>query len=399
MKIWKWALFLAAAALLSGCDHFWDVPSGSGSGSGGGSGTASGLFYVLNQKTSQIAGFTFPANSTTATAVTNSPYSLATAASTMAVSPNGAFLYVATAAGIYVYSVNTSSGALTVLNSGNVISSDPASAMKVDSSGTWLVEGVSGLAQVNAIPLDPTTGVLSSGATEQSRLLPSGAAVQQIAVTPSSSTNSYVFVTMGTTGTAVIPFNASVASGSNPFGTVSTINPLHTQGGDIPVAVDENASRPMLYVGETVALSGSGNTGALRVFNIGANSTMTELTGSSYPYATGGTGPSAILSTASYVYVANRAVSGSNNGNITAFGITTTGTAVSLTAVSNGTISAGVSTNGLAEESSGTYVLAVNSSGSPDLNAFTITSTGALKSYATSATGNDPVQAVSIVAP
>ena len=73
MKLGKWArLFLAAAPLLSGCKGFWDVPSGSG-GSGGG-GTTSGVFYVLNQKTAQIAGYTIASGSTSLTAVPNSPY-------------------------------------------------------------------------------------------------------------------------------------------------------------------------------------------------------------------------------------------------------------------------------------------------------------------------------------
>jgi hypothetical protein len=133
------------------------------------------------------------------------------------------------------------------------------------------------------------------------------------------------------------------------------------------------------------------------MFTIGANATpLTEVTGS--PYSSGGIGPSAILPTTNYVYVANKAVSGSNNGNIKAFALTTTGTATSLTEVASGTITAGASTLGLAEENTGTYILAVNSSGSPDLNAFTIGTSGALTSYATASTGSDPVQAVAVAA-
>jgi len=170
--------------------------------------------------------------------------------------------------------------------------------------------------------------------------------------------------------------------------------PKNTTGGDTTVAVD--LSRPLLYVGETVALTGS-NPGGLRVFTIGANTTpLTEVTGS--PYASGGIGPSAILPTTNYVYVANKAVSGSNDGNITGFAITLTGTVYSLTSVSS--IAAGVSTVGLAEDNTGTYVLAVNSSGTPDLSAFTFdtTTAGKLDAYATAATGSDPVAALSIVA-
>ena len=389
MKIGKWArLSLAALPLLSGCKGFWDVPSGSG-GSGGG-GAASGVFYVLNQKTAELAGFTFAANATTLTAVSNSPYTLGAKPFAVAISPAGGFLYLSTPVGIYVYSV-ASTGALTILNGGQPISSDFAFTMQVDPSGSWLIEAVSGLPEVNAIPLDSTTGLLPTGASEQSVGLPSGAtAIQQLTITPSGSTNPYVFVAMGSTGIAAVPFTAT---NNNPFGAVTTIKPISTTGGDTTIAVD--VSRPLLYVGETVAVSGT-QPGGLRVFTIAANSKFTEISGS--PYATAGIGPSAILPTTNYVYVANKAVSGSTSGNITGFAITLTGTVYSLTTVS--TISAGVSTAGLAEDSTGTYLLAVNASGSPDLSAFTFdtTTAGKLDAYATASTGSDPVQAVAIAA-
>ncbi len=392
MKIKTWArLLLAVAPILSGCKGFWDVQSGSG---GGGNGSASGVFYVLNQKTAQIAGFSIAASSTSLTAISGSPYSLgAVVPFTMAISPNGGFLYVSSAAGIYVYSVDSSTGALTILSSGAVISSDPAFSMVVDPTGSWLLETVSGVNTVNAIPLDSTTGLVLTGASEQTVALPAGAtAVQQITTTRSGATNPYVFVAMGTTGTAVIPFNAS--SSGNPFGTVKYFAPKNNPAGDTAIAVD--LSRPLLYVGETNAVTGS-NPGGLRVFTIGTNATpLTEVTGS--PYNSGGIGPSAILPTTNYVYVANKSVSASNNGNITGFAITLTGTAYSLTSVSS--IATGVNTLGLAEDNTGTYVLAVNQSGTPDLSAFTFdtTTAGKLDAYATAATGSDPVQAVSIVA-
>jgi hypothetical protein len=226
--------------------------------------------------------------------------------------------------------------------------------------------------------------------------LPAGATVAAVATTLNAAANPYVFVAMGNSGVAVIPFTST--SSGNPFGKVSTLKPTNSGGGDNAVAVD--LTSPVLYVGETVAVSASSNnnnTGGLRMFTIGANSTLTEVSGS--PYATGGVGPSAILPITHYVYVANLTVKNSNNGNITAFAISTTGgTATGLAAVSSGTISTGVGTRGLAEDSTGTYILAVNSGGSPDLNAFTITSTGALKSYATGSTGSSPAQAWAIAA-
>jgi 6-phosphogluconolactonase (cycloisomerase 2 family) len=393
MKFRKWArLVLAVAPFLAGCSGFWDVPSGSGSGGGGG--TASGVFYVLNQKTAEVAGFSFAAGSTSLTKVTNSPYALQAAPFAEAISPNGGFLYVSTAAGIFVYSVDTATGVLTLLNNSQVISADIPITMAVDPSGGWLVEAVSGTATVNAIPLDSTTGVLLNGASEQTVNLPANAtSVQQLTITRTSAPNPYVFITMGTQGLAVIPFNSSTSG--NPFGTVKTYATKNTGGGDTSVAVD--LTHQVLYMGETVAVSGD-NPGGVRMFTIGANSTLTEVAGS--PFASGGLGPSAIVPTSSYVYASNRAVFGINTGNIKALAITVTGgTPTALTDVTSGTISAGVATIGMTEDSKGLYILAVNNSGSPDLNAYTIDSTtGALKSYATVATGTDPVQPVAIVA-
>ncbi len=384
MKIGSWArLFLAALPLLSGCKGFWNAPSTTGTGTG--TGTSSGAFYVLNQKTSQVAAYTIASG--TVTAVTGSPYALSSVPFAVAVSPNGGFLYVSTAAGIYLYTIDSSTGALTLGNSNAVISADPAYAMAVDPSGSWLIEAPSGGGTLNAIPLVSTTGLVVSGSSEQTIALPS-LFVQQLAVSPGSSTTPYVFVALGTGGTAVVPFTAT---NTNPFGTLKTIAVKNTSGGATAVAVDP--TNRLVYIGETVAVSGT-QTGGLRVFTVGT--TLAEITGS--PYATGGTGPSSILPTANYVYVANKSVSGSTSGNISGYAITSTGSVFSLTAVN--TITAGASTAGMAQDSTGTYLLAVNSGGSPDLSTFTYdtTTAGKLDASTTSATGSDPVQAVAIAA-
>jgi len=64
------------------------------------------------------------------------------------------------------------------------------------------------------------------------------------------------------------------------------------------------------------------------------------------------------------------------------------------------TASAGTNPSAMAEDSTGTVVLLVNSGGSPDLNAFTFdaTTSGKLDSAFTSATGIDPVGATAIAA-
>lgn len=383
MRILKWAsLLLVAAPLLQGCKGFWDTPPNTG---GGGSTASGGIFYVLNQKTTQVAGYSIVKGAVTA--VSGSPYTLGALPFALTISPNNNYLYVSTAAGIYIYNIG-SSGALTIGNSGGAISGDPAYSMAVDPSGSWLIEAVSGTGALNAIPLDSTTGLVVTTASEKAVTLPS-TSLQQLAVSPgTSAATPFVFVAMGSGGTAVVPFTAG---NSDPFGTVATIKVKNSSGGANALAVDP--SNRLLYIGETVASSGT-QTGGLRVFTVGT--TLTEISGS--PYATAGTGPSAIVATADNVYVANRAVSGSTSGNITGYSITTSGSTYSLTTIS--TVGAGTGTSGIAEENTGTFVLAVNSSGSPDLNAYTFdtTTTGKLDSAITSATGTDPVTAVAIAA-
>lgn len=381
---WAWAL-LAVVSLLTGCSGFWDAPASSDSGTN----PASGVFYVLNQKTNQIAGFSFTAGASSPTAVSGSPWALGSTPFALAIAPGGNFLYVSTLTGIYLYTVGTG-GALTIGNSGQPISSDAATAMQVDPSGSWLIEAISGVSQLYAIPLDASTG-LYTGSGTQFTTLPSST-VQQIAVSPSGATSPYVFVAMGTGGTAVIPFTSG---NTKPFGVVAKVSVKNSLGGDNAVAVAPDNS--LLYVGETAAVS-STQSGGLRVFTIGSSG-VTEISGS--PYSTGGTGPSSILPTTSYVYVANSAVSGSKTGNISGFSVTTSGTTTitySLTAIN--TVSAGTQTESLAEDSTDAYLLAVNYGGSPDLSTFTFDSTtaGQLDAGPTAATGTDPVGAWAIAA-
>jgi 6-phosphogluconolactonase (cycloisomerase 2 family) len=380
-------LALAGVILIAGCKGFWDPPTTTG---GGGNGTASGVFYILNQQTSQLAGFTFAAGATSPSAVSGSPYSLAAAPQSLVLSPSGSYLYVGTLAGIYVYGVGNG-GALSLLNNSQAIdSADLGTAMAVDSSGSWLLVATSGAGVLTAVPISSTTGLLDTARTVQTANLPV-TTPQQIAVTPSGATDSYVFVALGTGGTSVLTFAPSAA---NPFSKVTTYQVKTTGGADNAIAVDP--SDRLLYVGETLAASAP-QTGGLRAFTIGANSALTEVSGS--PYPSGGTGPSAILPTASFVYVANRAVSGSNNGNITGYPIATVGTTFSLGAVIN-SVSAGQVTLGLAIDSSKTFLLAVNAQGSPDLSTFTFdaTTAGKLVVGPTAATGTDPVRASAIVA-
>lgn len=351
--------------------------------------STSGAFYVLNQTTDQVVALSISSGQLNTIGAVTLPAPLPSA---IAVAPNGQFLYVSTANGIYLYTIG-SSGALTLGNGGTPISADTAKTMQVDSTNSWLVDAISGSTQLSAIAINSGTGALAA-ANESEQLLPAGlpaATPTQLAISPgdsSSCVDCYVFVGMGAGGTEAIHFNPGNA---NPFGAAGHIGVLNSLGGDNAVAVDP--TNRLLYVGESDALSSATQSGGLRVFTI-ANAGVTELTSAGSPYAIGGTGPSAILPTSNgnYVYVANRTVSGSSTGNIAGFSVSST----SLTSV--GTVAAGPSGQiGLAEDSTGSYVLAVDFVGGPDLEAYTMSS-GTLTSVLSVATGTDPVGSVAIAA-
>lgn len=378
-------LFLAATPLLSGCANFWQAPASST--------TTTGVFYVLNQSAGQIAGYSIA--SSALTAVTGSPYSLGATPYAIAISPNGKFLYASTLTGIFLYTINTSTGALTLANSSAAISSDYATAMKVDSTNSWLViagPGTSGVV-LNAIPISSTTGLstVSTATPKQSTVISgttSSTSVNQLAISPD---NTHVFLALGTAGTIVDPFTAGNTA---PLSTTLTSIPVKNTGGSaLSVAVD--TSDRVFYVGETLGDT-AGTAGGLRVFNYASLSTspiaVTEVTGS--PYESGGLAPNAILPGATYTYVANGAGSG-NVGNVAEFTMVVTGTVYSLT--TGATIAAGTNPVGLVIENTKTNLIAVDSGASPDVQVFTMSS-GTLTAAFTGTAGSGTVWASAIVA-
>lgn len=353
------------------------------SGTCGSSGGTSGVFYVLDQTTNQIVATTVTSGSPGS--ATENAYTLPAEPWAIAVAPNGQFLYVSTTVGIYLYNIG-SGGALSLGNGGNAISPDPATAMQVDSTNSWLVEGVTGIAQLNAINITSSGTLAVAGESQQIISLPS-TFVKQLAISPGDSGscgNCYVFVAMGSGGTELINFDPVNA---NPFGATGTIQLKNASGGSNTVAVDP--SNRLLYVGEAYALPSDTQSGGLRAFTI-ANNGVTEISGS--PYSSQGTGPISILPSAdgNYVYIANQAVSGSSTDNIASFSVSTS----SLTYIATAT--AGPAGRiGLAEDSTGTYLLAVDAAGNPDLEGYSMSS-GTLTSVLTGTTGNDPVGAYAI---
>jgi len=335
--------------------------------------STSGNFYVLGS--TSIAGYSIDAG--TLTTLSGSSYTL-TGASAIAMAPSGNFLYVASTSGITLYTIDSSTGALT---QGGVIFDDPlAQAIQVDPSGNWLLDASDG-GTLNAYPIT-SAGIQDTSRSAQTATNLTSTSVQPggIAISPNGS---LIAVALGTTGTELFPFASGSAS---PIGSPYTklLTPYGSGGAAIAVAMDPQSR--LLYVGETAAFSSTTNSGALRVYTIGTNS-VNELAYAK-PYAPAGTGVHAILPAASGSYVYAASWQSSSAGEITGYAVTTS----ALTALSS-TVATGTEPESLAEDSNGSYVLAVSTSGT-EFDAYTFDSTGQLDSSLTGSTASAPIAVV-----
>lgn len=390
MKIRQASGVLALALLLAGCKNFWQGSTSNSGGCGAKCSTiSSGAFYVLNSTAGNIGIAGYSIISGKLVALTGSPYSLPSGPYAIAVAPNNRFLYVSSQSGIYLYTIGAG-GVLTLASTTPISTDFVAYSMQVDLTDSWLVEA-SGSGYLYAISISPTTGT-TTGSVRQLSL--AGITPRQMTL---STDNLNVIVSLGNSGTEVVPFNAA-STNPLPASAAVPIAVKNAAGAAVSVAVDP--TNRLLYIGETAGTSGTAATGILRAFlysSIGG--TPIEATGS--PYASGGLAPISILPTASgaNVYVANSTGSNSAAGSLAAFAVTVAGSAYSLTALS-GQVATGISSAGLAEDSTGSVVLLVNSGGSPDLNVYTFDTAnpGMLDPALAFATGNDPVGALAIAA-
>jgi 6-phosphogluconolactonase (cycloisomerase 2 family) len=353
--------------------------------------SSSGNFYILNSTT--ISGYSIVSG--TLTALTGSPTSLPSGYTpySMAVDPTGSFLYVGTSNGIYLYDIGT--GGKLTLDTSVLLDDGSSSALQVDSTGQWLLDAsnTTGQPALYAWPISKTNGrsTLGSGVTVPGVLLVSGGnvAVGGMAISPD---NTLVAVAAGLeTETFTFTSGTDRTGATNPIST--TFDKRTTTG--VAVSVAFNPGTSFLFIGETGDFSTTNNSGGLRIIPIASDKLGTEPTAS--PYASGGTGPHAILAASNgYVYVANWA--GTSAGNVTAFQVVTPGP--SLTLQSNPAVT-GAEPYGMAEDNTGDFLLIVNNQGNvvgPYFNAFTFdaTTTGLLDPSATGSTGIGPIAIVAV---
>lgn len=331
---------------------------------GGGNTTYGSYAYIANQNVGTLAVFPIP--KTTFTSLPGSTVTLGAIPSAIAGTPQGTFLYVATSQGpVVMYTIGVN-GALTLGNNGNaVVNALLPTYMTIDPSGNWLFIVSSSSNQLLVFQINQTTGLLAQ--SNQSPVLLNSGSPTQIYVTPNDQN---VYVGLGAGGLDGFTFNAA----NGALGNHIHLAPL-SSGGAADNAIGSDNTSTYLFVGET----GSN----LRVLKIGVGS-LTEISGS--PFQTD-LGPRSILVDPknAYVYVAN-----STAGNITGYSLGSNG---ALTPLSTSPYATGSLPAALALDSTGQFMLAICTGGSPDLQVFSFdaTSPGALDKVVGVPTGSDPV--------
>lgn len=352
------ALLSASVLLLSGCDGFFVSPNGSSSGSGN-------YAYVANTGSNTVAGYSIGSGGSL-TAVSGSPYSLSYTPTAVVVSRNNKYLYVGTVNGIYGFTIG-SAGQLTAISSGQLLATTATVSLDVSPDGKWLISLNGNISStVNAFQIN-SDGTLGSGTTFLYTTITTAALPHEIHISPNGN---YLFATVGTGGTMRFTFNTSTGAIAASGNGIQV--PVDSTTSDMSLAIDKNSQ--YLYMART------GNSPGLTVYQITSGGGLTQV-GSTY--TTGLQSYSvAIGNNGADVYVANR-----GDNNISGFVVGSNG---ALTKASGSPYTAGSSVTSLAADSSNTYLLAASYGGSPDLQAFTYGSSGAITSAASISTGSLP---------
>jgi 6-phosphogluconolactonase len=347
---------------LSGCgSEFFQAQTGSGSTPG-----STTFAYVTNVGAGGTGG-TLTAYSLTKgvlTQLSGSPITLNATPTSIVVAPNNAFLYVGTNLGVFLYTI-ASDGTLTEGNSDTIVYLGPTypQALAVDSTSSWLLVANNKSTELDALPIDPTTGILTS--VTPAAVTMSNPSAVSVGISPA---NGSVYTALGTGGVNVWSFTASNAS--NPWGSTRNNIALAKNSTSANAVITDTTSTYLFIAESTTATSAD----VLREL------TLATL-GSEVDYPTGKL-PSEILADLSgdYIYVTNQ-----TDNSISGFSLS----AGALTALADSPFSTAKAPLGIAEDSTKSYVLTVGYGNNPNLwlYSFDATTAGTLDVGATTTSG------------
>jgi 6-phosphogluconolactonase (cycloisomerase 2 family) len=279
------------------------------------------------------------------TAISGSPITLTATPTSIVVAPNNAFLYVGTNLGVFLYTIGTG-GALTEGNSDTIVYLGPTYpvSLAMDSTSSWLIVANHDSTELDALPIDPTTGVPTTPTPASVTL--TNPTASQVKISPANAT---VTVALGAGGANVFAFTAT--SGT-PWGKTGTLVNLLASGNSAN-AVAFDTTSTYLFIAEATASTTADTLRKITLTTLGT----TSVAENDYPT---GKGPIAILPdlSGSYVYVANQ-----TDNTISGFSIS----AGVLTALTDSPFATAKSPLALAEDSTKSYVLDVGYGNNPNL--------------------------------
>jgi len=364
---------IAGLLLMTGCAGFWQSQYSTSSSS---SNSSNGDYvYVANSGSNTVSAYDI--SSATLTAISGSPYTLAYTPTSLIVTIPNTYLYVATSAGIYGYSIG-SNGALTALENGIALqscgSSGGISSMDVSPDGQWLVELANDAETICIGKINTTTGTLTAGSPITYSV--TGAVPTQIKVAPSGA---FMFAALGSGGTVVFPFTTSTGVLSTSAQLLNYAN--SNNDSDNALAIDSNTA----YV--YIARSGATNPG---LWVYGINSTTGALTsvnqtstGSAFGIATNPHGVS-FNKSGTYIYAGDY-----TNGLLDGF----TAIIGQLTVTPQSPYTTGDEPVAIAYDNSATYMVDVCTGGSPavQLFAYDANNPGRLYAVSSATAGTTPI--------
>jgi 6-phosphogluconolactonase (cycloisomerase 2 family) len=361
------ALCLSAVFLLAGCGNFFlceGKPSCPSSGGGGGS-TTSDWVYISNASAGSSNVSEYDIGNGSLAAITGSPFNMNFVPVAMSVSPNNAFLYAATQTtannpGIYLFSINSTTGALSVANGGNVLISSLVSSMDISPDGNFLFVIDALGTSLTEYQIASGTGLLSLAATlaiPPTTCVAVGSPVVQSCSVKVAPSGQFVVAALGTAGDIIYPYSSASGITNTSGTTISSGSSTNNPTGDYSVALDKNN---FAYIARTAALA---------VYSLDASGNPTLK--STQTFDAGNVARSVALSASySYVYTANIGTS-----NISGYGINTTG---SLAAISGSPFPGPTNVSAIGADKSGKYMVAAGYDGSSGVQLFSIGTTGAL---------------------
>jgi 6-phosphogluconolactonase len=354
---------LILSLLFPGCGGFFDDP---GNGGGGGGGTTPRFVFAANftggTGTGTVSSFTVNSSSGALTAL-NTSFNAGTGPTGIASDPKGKFVFVANqGGGVSAFTVDrtttSSAGTLTAItNSPFPTGTNPVSVV-VDPKANFIYVANGGSNDISAYTMDSSSGNLTAFASTISL----AGTPKQVRIDPNGR---FLYAALGTVGVQVFKINAD-----GTLTSVTTVAPAPCAGAS-DVAVDPDTR--FAYIAD-------GNTG-ICAYAINANSGGLSLINQSII-------PSATKPVALVVNPNGKQLFVVNNGanNVSAFTLNVDGT---VTAVSSSPFASGAQPSAIAVDPSEKFVYVTNS-GDGTVSVYSISSSGGLSAGTTVNAGQDP---------